>query len=215
MSTTIDVFPTSDFMPLVDSTRARTQELFNNFLRANGIDTNIEVRAFYPGDPQEVRYVPLGTRWEVGMELGFAYWIDGKWISSSFPSCFARELVDEWDIQPYGKCEAAYPPEMLGQQRPLDRSDFPTPIPDDAWALMNEQDHYWYEYRSIGTHALASTGYGFVCAALAESTEGRIFSDDGAFDWEHSGQTAEQFLMWWGQDELAFYGVKAYQTTSD
>ena len=59
-------------------------------------------------------------------------------------------------------------------------------------------DCYWYEYRNMGGPAVASTGYGLVAAALAEATEGIIALFDSAFDVEHNGESAEQFLAWWG-----------------
>lgn len=213
MSTEIDVYPTISYMPLVEETRARTQELFNDFLRKHDIDSHIEVRALYPSAEGTPHPVPLETRWEIGIDIGFSYWIDDEWKSYSFPSCEARELIDEWDMQPYGDKEPSYPPEMLGRIRPLDVSDFPTPIPEDVFRLMNSQEHYWSERRSAGTQPVGSTGYGFVAAALAEATQGRLFSDDGAFDWERSGETAEQFLQWWGQEQLAYYGADAYRRT--
>lgn len=48
MSTTIGVYPTTAFMPLVEQTRARTQKLFQYFLNQHGIGSTIEVKAFYP-----------------------------------------------------------------------------------------------------------------------------------------------------------------------
>ena len=75
-------------------------------------------------------------------------------------------------------------------------------MPQATLDLVLAQDHYWYEYRNMGGPAVASTGYGLVAAALAEATDGVIASFDSAFDIEHNGETAEQFLSWWGDRRL-------------
>lgn len=73
---------------------------------------------------------------------------------------------------------------------------------------IGQVDHYWYEFRSAGTGAIASTGYRLVAAALAEQTNGIIASWDGAFD-KHNVETAEEFLQWWGDEQIARYGLEA------
>ena len=60
----------------------------------------------------------------------------------------------------------------------------------------------------MGTEAIASTGYRLVAAVLAEQTNGIIASWDGAFD-KHNVETAEEFLQWWGDEQIARYGLEA------
>ena len=76
--------------------------------------------------------------------------------------------------------------------------EFEDLLPPDRLAKVLEQDHYWFEYRNFGGPAVASTGYGLAAAALAEASGGIIASFDCAFDCEHNGETAEEFLAWWG-----------------
>jgi hypothetical protein len=203
MSTTIDVYPTTDFMPLVEQTRARTQELFQELLDRHGIASKIEVVAYYPGkDGESLRYVEPGLQWSKGLELGFSYLINGKWDSCSWPSCLAvgeDEFITEEDL--------VYPfqskPEHLGLRSIVE--EFESVLPPDVLKRVLSQDHYWDEYRNAAGPAVASTGYGLVCAALAEATEGVLASFDSAFDCEHNGENAEQFLAWWGDRQIDFY----------
>ena len=212
MSTTIDVYPMTDFMPLVDDTRRRTQELFQQLLDEYGIHSTIQVKAFYPREStdKELKYVDLLTRWNIDMSLGFAYLINGDWRATSWPSVMAREVVDHYYVEDYEKLgpEYGYPASMLGKLIPVN-DEFEVPLTPEDIKRVNSQDHYWFEYRNMGGPAISSIGYGFVAAALAESTEGRISSVDCAFDTKHNGETAEQFLAWWGDEQRAVYGRKS------
>lgn len=70
---------------------------------------------------------------------------------------------------------------MLGQIRPLEADDFEGNLTAAQLLQLNQQTHYWYEYRNLGGPAVASNGYGLVAAALAEAAEGRIASMGYAF----------------------------------
>jgi hypothetical protein len=95
MSTTIDVYPASDYLPAVGEIRARTQELFQRLLDKYRIESTVEVKAFSPNDGSEpIRYVDDHLRWYPGLGLGFGYWINGEWDSSSWPSCLGRDDDD-------------------------------------------------------------------------------------------------------------------------
>ena len=169
-------------MPLVEQTRARTQELFQQLLDRHGVGSRIEVKAFYPSaGGSQLRFVGESLAWEPGMELGFGYWINGEWDSTSWPSCFAVEDDDRITEE-----DLVYPftskPEHLGLWSIVE--EFEDLLPPEQLAKVLRQDHYWYEYRNMGGPAVASTGYGLVAAALAEATNGVIASFDSAFDIE-------------------------------
>ncbi|MBT1176348.1 hypothetical protein [Bifidobacterium callimiconis] len=216
MSTTIDVYPTTDYLPLVEETRSRTQELYQRLLDRYGIHSTVEVKAFYPCKTadEEIRYVDPATRWKVEMDLGFAYLINGQWRSSSWPSLWTRDRVDQSWVDNYERTngEYGYPASMLGEVIPIEADEFDMPLTVEELRLINAQDHSWYEYRNFAGPAVPSIGYGFVAAALAEETDGRLASTDGAFDSDgHNGETAEQFLTWWGDEQMAFYGKAPFQ----
>ena len=189
MSTAIDVYPTVNALPLVEEIRGRTQELFQTLLNRHDIGSTIEVIAFYPSPSKlPIKDVEKDTVWTPDLYLGFEYLIDGIWDSNSWHSCSFIEADDRYIVEEF---EGIVPPTRL--------------------AKILAQDHYWTDERNFGGPPVASTGYGLVCAALAEATDGIIASFDSAFDDKHNGETAEEFLAWWGDRQIDFYGEDAFR----
>ncbi|MFV8169803.1 hypothetical protein [Mycolicibacterium peregrinum] len=211
MSTTIDVYPATDLMPLVEQTRARTQELFQELFDRRGIASTIEVKAFDPNaEPGSIDYVAADLRWCSGLALGFGYWINSEWDSSSWPSCYARDeddLITAEDLTSDGDPDGS-PPEFLGEW--WIAQELADVVASDKLAKILRSDHYWSEYRNMGGPEIASTGYGLAAAALAEATDGVVASFDCAFDIEHNGETAGQFLSWWGDAQIDWYGPESF-----
>lgn len=209
MSTTIDVYPTINAVPLVEEIRGRTQELFQTLLNRHGIGSTIEIKAFYPSTADiPIKYVEKDVVWTPDLYLGFEYLIDGIWDSDSWPACFS---VD--DDMRISEKHLVYPfdskPEHLGLWNIVE--EFEDIVPPTRLAKILVQDHYWSDERNFGGPPVASTGYGLVCAALAEATDGIIASFDSAFDDKHNGETAEEFLAWWGDRQIDFYGEDAFR----
>ena len=209
MSTTIDVYPTVDALPLVEEIRGRTQELFQTLLNRHGIGSTIEVKALYssPAD-RPIEYVEKDTVWTPDLYLTFEYLIDGIWDSASWPSCSFVEdddrISEKYLVYPFDS-----KPEHLGLWYIVE--EFEDIVPPTRLAKILAQDHYWTDERNFGGPPVASTGYGLVCAALAEATDGIIASFDCAFDEKHNGETAEEFLSWWGDRQINFYGEDAFR----
>ena len=209
MSTTIDVYPTVDALPLVEEIRGRTQELFQTLLNRHGIGSTIEVKALYssPAD-RPIEYVEKDTVWTPDLYLTFEYLIDGIWDSASWPSCSFVEdddrISEKYLVYPFDS-----KPEHLGLWYIVE--EFEDIVPPTRLAKILAQDHYWTDERNFGGPPVASTGYGLVCAALAEATDGIIASFDCAFDEKHNGETAEEFLAWWGDRQIDFYGEDAFR----
>ena len=209
MSTTIDVYPTVDALPLVEEIRGRTQELFQTLLNRHGIGSTIEVKALYssPAD-RPIEYVEKDTVWTPDLYLTFEYLIDGIWDSASWPSCSFVEdddrISEKYLVYPFDS-----KPEHLGLWYIVE--EFEDIVPPTQLAKILAQDHYWTDERNFAGPAVASTGYGLVCAALAEATDGIIASFDCAFDKKHNGETAEEFLSWWGDRQIDFYGEDAFR----
>lgn len=189
MSTSIHVYPTVDALPLVEEIRGRTQELFQTLLNRHGIGSTIEVIAFYPFPSKvPIKDVEKDTVRTPDLYLGFEYSIDGIWDSDSWHSCSFVEDDDQCIVE---ELEDIVSPTRL--------------------AKILAQDHYWSDERNFAGPPVASTGYGLVCAALAEATDGIIASFDCAFDKKHNGETAEEFLSWWGDRQINFYGEDAFR----
>lgn len=208
-------------MPLVEQTRARTEELFQQLLNRHVSGSRIAVTAFWPSpDAGEITPVEQGVRWRAGLEVGFGYGIDGEWDSSSWPSCHAfddDERIEEQDLQSPAEPNGV-PREFLGDWYIV--ADLAPVLDAETLAAIRASDLYWSEYRNAGGSAVASTGYGLVAAALAEATGGVITSFDSAFsgaegadEVERNGQTAEQFLAWWGDRQVERYGVHRFQSS--
>ena len=209
MSTTIHVYPTVNALPLVEEIRGRTQELFQTLLNRHGIGSTIEVKARYPSPADRpIEYVEKDTVWTPDLYLTFDYLIDGIWDSASWPSCSFVEDDDRISEE-----DLVYPfnskPEHLGLWYIVE--EFEDIVPPTRLAKILAQDHYWSDERNFGGPPVASTGYGLVCAALAEATDGIIASFDSAFDDKHNGETAEEFLAWWGDRQIDFYGEDAFR----
>ena len=189
MSTAIDVYPTVNALPLVEEIRGRTQELFQTLLNRHGIGSTIEVKAFYPSSADiPIKYVEKDVVWTPDLYLGFEYSIDGIWDSDSWPSCSFVEDDDRYIVE---ELEDIVPPTRLSK--------------------ILAQDHYWFDENDSDGPPVASTGYGLVCAALAEATEGIIASSDCESDEKYNAETAEEFLAWWGDRQIDFYGEDAFR----
>ena len=189
MSTAIDVYPTVNALPLVEEIRGRTQELFQTLLNRHGIGSTIEVIAFYPSPSKlPIKDVEKDTVWTPDLYLGFEYLIDGIWDSNSWHSCSFIEADDRYIVE---ELEDIVPPTRLSK--------------------ILAQDHYWFDENDSDGPPVASTGYGLVCAALAEATEGIIASFDCESDEKYNGETAEEFLAWWGDRQIDFYGEDAFR----
>ena len=189
MSTAIDVYPTVNALPLVEEIRGRTQELFQTLLNRHGIGSTIEVIAFYPSPSKlPIKDVEKDTVWTPDLYLGFEYLIDGIWDSNSWHSCSFIEADDRYIVE---ELEDIVPPTRLSK--------------------ILAQDHYWFDENNSDGPPVASTGYGLVCAALAEATEGIIASSDCESDEQYNAETAEEFLAWWGDRQIDFYGEDAFR----
>ena len=189
MSTAIDVYPTVNALPLVEEIRGRTQELFQTLLNRHGIGSTIEVIAFYPSPSKlPIKDVEKDTVWTPDLYLGFEYLIDGIWDSNSWHSCSFIEADDRYIVE---ELEDIVPPTRLSK--------------------ILAQDHYWFDENNSDGPPVASTGYGLVCAALAEATEGIIASSDCESDEKYNAETAEEFLVWWGDRQIDFYGEDAFR----
>ena len=209
MSTTIHVYPTVNALPLVEEIRGRTQELFQTLLNRHGIGSTIEVKARYPSPADRpIEYVEKDTVWTPDLYLTFEYLIDGIWDSASWPSCSFVEdddrISEKYLVYPFDS-----KPEHLGLWYIVE--EFEDIVPPTRLAKILAQDHYWTDERNFGGPPVASTGYGLVCAALAEATDGIIASFDCAFDEKHNGETAEEFLAWWGDRQIDFYSEDAFR----
>lgn len=207
MSTTIDVYPTKPDLPLVDETRRRTEELFQQLLDRHGIAAGVTVSATTRAPGVDRYDVPIDPhlRWSPGLGVCFSYYINGAWDSSSWPSCDGRDAEDyiqELDLEGADK-------RFLGRCWFVE--EFEKVLDDETLRKMKAVGHRFSEYRNAGGPAVASTGYGLMAAAFAEASNGIIISMDGALDGDHNAEDATTFLSWWGDRQVAFYGPSRFR----
>jgi|SRR5262245_39087394 len=72
--------------------------------------------------------------------------------------------------------------------------------------LINEclaNGHHWSFRRSAGQPAIINVAYGMIAGSLAELTEGFIYSDDSAWDYERFPATAQEFFSWYFRPDKA------------
>lgn len=61
----------------------------------------------------------------------------------------------------------------------------------------------WSFRRSAGQHGIIAVSYGLISAAVAELTNGILWSDDGAWDFERFPANSMDFLEWYYRPEKA------------
>lgn len=62
--------------------------------------------------------------------------------------------------------------------------------------------YYWSFRRSAGQPGIINLAYGLIAASLAELTDGFVFSDDGAWDYNCFPALADDFIAWYFKPEF-------------
>lgn len=207
MSTSISVYPANDVLPLVEQTRARTQELLQEFLDRYGVASKITVETADVRTLENMPTSPQTLRWRGNVDLRFDYLINGDYDSCSWLVCWEHKPEDYFTvddtIDPFNT-----DPKYVGLLDIVE--EFDGVLSPEKLEAVLAQKHYWYQEHQ--RTPLSITGYGMAAVALAEATEGMITSFDGEFASEHEGEDAETFLSWWGDYQIAWYGVERFLT---
>lgn len=66
-----------------------------------------------------------------------------------------------------------------------------------------EIGYYWSFRRSAGQPGIINLSYGLIAASLAKITDGFIYTDDGAWDYNCFPASADDFLSWYFKPEFA------------
>ena len=66
-----------------------------------------------------------------------------------------------------------------------------------------EIGYYWSFRRSAGQSGIINLSYGLIAASLAKITDGFIYSDDGAWDYNCFPALADDFFVWYFKPEFA------------
>lgn len=175
--------------------QVRVQELATGLLEASGIEVPVRVEH-------------TGTTDKEGRELGV--FVDGTWIATVQYGWRERLRIGENEVEEYERFGEGneYPPEMVGAPYPYLRREFKATISDEHFEAMNFIGHLYYVAPS--EHPAADIIAGFVAAGIAEQVDGRLTGSNDAFDLYRHGETAAEFLAWWGSSRIAWFGHQAF-----
>lgn len=183
MSTTFEVYPSAPEIPTLQRLLDDATGNLHAFLERIGIDARppITFRLLRSGDNVELPHRD-DLRWNHN-EIG---WFQVGSITGGTDAYY--ESVDEHstlDVWHEYLREERFKPFSDRIQRSL--------------AI----GHYWSFRRSAGQPAVINIAYGILAASLAAITDGFVFSDDSAWDWERLPALPDDFLDWYFVPELA------------
>ncbi|MFC4104165.1 hypothetical protein [Paenibacillus xanthanilyticus] len=182
MSTTFQVYPTTAYIPQMPELLALANEKLHAFLM-----------------PLELEITPvIGVRiGEDIIESGSSSALTARW-DADYAWFFVTPNEDGGGSDAYYRTVDELTSEMWEEYE-----DQEGPYADVFTSLSI--GHYWEFRRSAGQPSIINATYGFLAAALAELTNGLIFSDDGA--WSGPPIRAEEFgLKYFNPSEAPNYG---------
>lgn len=183
MSTTFQVFPTTDNIPTFRELLDVAMAHLGKFLRSYGITQpaplTVTLRRAQPDHP----VVPFDT-------AGPAWWPD---------DCYAWFHVTGVT----GGTDAyACPMDEAGKGSIRDIRLKNLPEFGDATTAAMRVGRYWSFRRSAGQPAIINIGYGMLAGSLAELTGGIVDSEDGAWDYRRLPARPDVFLANYFRPEL-------------
>jgi hypothetical protein len=185
MSTTFDVFPKlskiTSFRDLLDLSTARLSE----YLIDHGINAQPTINvALQSNRNHKPRPFDLNSP-AVWRDSEYAwFYIESAPGGTDAYFCSNQEIDYEiWDEEINANSRAAEKKTLINE------------------CLAN--GHHWYFRRSAGQPGIINLAYGMIAGSLAELTEGFIYSDDSAWDYERFPATAQEFFSWYLRPDKA------------
>jgi hypothetical protein len=183
MSTTFEVFPTTDHIPtfrrLLDTATGHLSE----FLRSYGITQPaplaVTLRRAEPDHP----VVPFDTG-------GPAWWPEDCYAWFHVPGVGGGTDAYACPMDDVGRGS-------IRDIRMKNLHDFEEPV-----TAALRIGRYWSFRRSAGQPAIVNIGYGILAGSLAQLTDGIIFSADGAWDYKRLPARPDLFLSTYFRPEL-------------
>ncbi|MGE8498944.1 MAG: hypothetical protein ACN6O6_15665 [Pseudomonas sp.] len=185
MSTTFEVYPRHATAPSFQALLERATTRLHAHLAAHGIAARpvlcVSVRSNGTHEPLE-RDLSSPATW--GTEQYAWFYIDEV---AGGTDAYCDTLTDD-DRECWDDIVAQHPPAMAQQTKV--RACLAT-------------GRYWRFRRSAGQPPIIALAYGILAAALAELTDGLIYSDDSAWDYPRFPARAEDFYRWYFDPEQA------------
>lgn len=193
MSTCFYVYPGNEYMPTFKELLIIANEKTNDFLRdlncKQSVSINVEVHKKIDHALQEFNCI---DRLAWSNDLYAWFFVNG--VAGGTDSYYCQIDDDDKDIW---KDEIATNKKAQTFSKEINRS--------------LDIGHYWYFRRSAGQPAIINLAYGLLSAALVLLTEGYIYSDDGAWDYNYFPITAGDFFKWYFKPEFSDYNKTWFQ----
>jgi hypothetical protein len=184
MSTTFDVFPHHAKLPSFGALVERTMPRIREYLDRHGIR----------------HCPPLGfdVRDNNHESQGYTQVSSMQWSKQHYAWFYFDGLAGGTDAYwlPIDELMVAC---WTDEKRERERSKQLAAYIDECLAI----GYRWYFRRSAGQPALINLAYGYLAASLAELTEGLVFSDDSAWDYERFPCHASEFFEFYFEPDKA------------
>lgn len=185
MSTTFEVYPGNEYIPLFSELLYDAEKEVNGYLRGIDVHKNIKLNAELQTIAGHIK-TPVQSTSRLKWEDSFYAWFYIKGIPGGTDAYFYRH--DELYIDFLSE-ELSHNPNFkkYGQ------------IVNNTIKL----GYHWTFRRSAGQPAMIALCYGFLAAALAKLTGGVLHTDDGAWDYEKFPADPDEFIKWYFRPEYA------------
>ncbi|RQP23129.1 hypothetical protein [Piscinibacter terrae] len=179
MSTTFEVYPGRQPVPTFEELLALAQRRLNEQLWLRGVQKEFELRCeLREGRTHDVVPVPSAASFQ---------WPDGRYAWIFVPQHGGGTDVTSFAV---GDDEVEFWNDVLADHEPARL------LADKVRACL-EVGLFWMFRRSAGQPPIINFAYGIIAAALAELTDGIVFSDDSAWDYARFPATARQVYDWY------------------
>lgn len=186
MSTSFEAYPLNDTIPSYGAILALATNRLGTYFKEMGIQTDVNLCFDVRNSVNQSFRIPLTDGFDYQGE-GYA-WFYWKGISGGTDAYFLN--IEDLDRECWQ--------EIISLEPRL--QTFATRVQKSL-----RIGHYWYFNRSAGQSAHINLAYGFLAAAVAELTEGFLYSSDCAWDCERLPCTPKDFYAYWFRPE---HGLK-------
>jgi hypothetical protein len=185
MSTTFDVLPCKDYIPTFSEIIELADSHINTFLRSIGINEKIDLMVnIHKNDEGYVNNQVLSER--------------AQWAEDSYAWFYINGVPGGTDAHFWSFDES---------EREIWKEEIQTNSNAGKYADEINRSlrvgNRWNFRRSAGQPGIIVLSYGLIAAAIAQLTDGLIYTDDGAWDYSLFPAKVDDFLNWYFRPEIA------------
>ncbi|UBV45181.1 hypothetical protein LAJ19_20440 (plasmid) [Deinococcus taeanensis] len=186
MATTFDVYPAHVEPPTTREVLTLGAVKLWRYLASIDLDAAPRVRVeLWPRGRDAPQPLVLDAPFAWPVDHAMCFTVEGI---EGGTSAHCKVLETEWEVEPgtHGL--------------PFNRTQFNDPAVFEAARLSGR---WWYFRRSAGQPAVVNVLYGCLASALAELTDGVVYSEDHAWDYERFPARSADFDTWFMRPEYA------------